>query len=206
MPGGAASIDCTAILVDHLQTSYVVTCTVLRPTYSHIAGGLYRDVELQIDQVEIDTTTGEAGYWLGAGRPPPTQETRDMADNFTFKDAAGTSKTHASTDLGSDVHVSHNIAVDAAGEPIFYAGSTVKSSAVSVSTSATALPSSALASRRPDHLQQRRAAIYLGASGVTTAAGVSPGRRPILALEVGTLAIYGIAAAGTVEARVMEIA
>lgn len=68
--GGAASIDCTAILVDHLQTSYVVTCTVLRPTYSHIAGGLYRDVELQIDQVEIDTTTGEAGYWLGAGRPP----------------------------------------------------------------------------------------------------------------------------------------
>jgi len=68
--GGAASVDCTAILVDHLQVSYVVSCTVLRPTYSHISGGLYRDVELQIDQIETDTTTGEAGYWLGAGRPP----------------------------------------------------------------------------------------------------------------------------------------
>ena len=41
-----------------------------------------------------------------------------MADNFTFKDATGTSKTHASTDLGADVHVSHNIAVDAAGAAI----------------------------------------------------------------------------------------
>ena len=79
-----------------------------------------------------------------------------MADNFTFKDAAGTSKTHASTDLGSDVHVSHNIAVDAAGEPIFYAGSTVKSSAVSVSTSATAATIIGLASPARDHLQQRQ--------------------------------------------------
>lgn len=130
-----------------------------------------------------------------------------MADNFTFKDASGTSKTHASTDLGSDVHVSHNIAVDAAGEPIFYAGSTVKSSAVSVSTSATALPSSALASRRALIIYNNGSAtIYLGASGVTTAAGFPLAAGQSLALEVGTLAIYGIVAASTVEARIMEIA
>lgn len=41
-----------------------------------------------------------------------------MADNFTFKDAAGASKTHASTDLGTDVHVSHNIMVDTAGAAV----------------------------------------------------------------------------------------
>ena len=65
----------------------------------------------------------------------------------------------------------HNIAVDAAGEPIFYAGSTVKSSAVSVSTSATALPSSAWPAGALIIYNNGSAAIYLGASGVTTAAG-----------------------------------
>ena len=41
-----------------------------------------------------------------------------MANNFTFKDASGTPKTHASTDLGADVHVSHNVMVDTAGAAV----------------------------------------------------------------------------------------
>lgn len=130
-----------------------------------------------------------------------------MADNYTFKDAAGTVTTHASTDLGSSVHASKHVSVDAAGVEIFYKGSTIRSSAVSVATSATALPSSALSARRVLWIYNNGSAtIFLGASGVTTAAGfpLLPGQS--VAMEVGALVLYGIVATGTVEARVMEIA
>ena len=70
--GGAAGVDCTAILVDHLQTSYVVVAPCSAPPTATSPADCTRDVELQIDQVEIDTTTGEAGYWPSAGRRPPT--------------------------------------------------------------------------------------------------------------------------------------
>ena len=73
-----------------------------------------------------------------------------MADRFTFKDAAGTPKTHASTDLGSDVHIfGINIAVDAAWRTDFLRR--INRQIVGgqrQQRSATALPSSALASRR----------------------------------------------------------
>lgn len=69
---GAASLTCTTgtILVDHRQIAVVVTCVVLRPVYSHISAGLYRDVELKIEQIETDVTVGGAGHWLGGGYPP----------------------------------------------------------------------------------------------------------------------------------------
>lgn len=38
-----------------------------------------------------------------------------MADNYTFKDAAGNVKTHASKDIGGGVHASEHVLVDAAG-------------------------------------------------------------------------------------------
>lgn len=69
---GAASLQCTigTILVNHLQQPVVVQCVVLRPTYGHIAAGLYRDVELKIEQIVEDYTVGGAGHWLGGGYPP----------------------------------------------------------------------------------------------------------------------------------------
>jgi hypothetical protein len=130
-----------------------------------------------------------------------------MADNYSFKDAGGNTLTHASEELSAGVHASKHVPTDAAGVEIFYKGTTVLAQAVSVTTSATALPASALASRRVLWIYNNAAVtIYLGASGVTTGAGfpLLPGQS--VALEVGALAIYGRVASGTAEARIMEIA
>ncbi len=130
-----------------------------------------------------------------------------MADNYTFKDAGGNTITHASEEIASGVHASEHVPVDAAGVEIYYKGSTVLSSAVSVATTATALPASALSGRRALIIANfGSATIYLGASGVTTAAGFPLLAGQSVSLEVGALAIYGIVATGTVAARVMEIA
>lgn len=130
-----------------------------------------------------------------------------MADNYTFKDAAGNTITHASEEISAGIHASEHVPVDAAGVEIFYKASTVLASAVSVATSATALPASALSGRRSLIISNfGSGTIYLGAAGVTTAAGFPLLAGQSLALEVGTLAIYGIVASGTVAARVMEIA
>ena len=129
-----------------------------------------------------------------------------MADNFTFKDAeAGTPKrTQHRSRIGRIF--SDNIAVDAAGEPFFYR---INPSNRRRSASAPARPRyhhRALLAGALIIYNNGSATIYLGASGCDHRRRFSPGRRPTLALEVGTLAIYGIAAAGTVrKARVMEI-
>ena len=130
-----------------------------------------------------------------------------MADNYTFKDAGGNTVTHASEEISAGIHASEHVPVDAAGVEIFYKGTTVLSTAVSVATTATALPASALSGRRVVSVYNNGSAtIFLGASGVTTAAGfpLLPGQS--INLAVGALALYGIVATGTVEARVMEVA
>lgn len=130
-----------------------------------------------------------------------------MADNYTFKDAAGNTVTHASKDVGSGVQATRHVPVDAANVEIFYKASTVLSTAVSVGTSATALPASALSGRRVVFVYNNGSAtIFLGSAAVTTAAGfpLLPGQS--VSFAVGTLALYGRVASGTVEARVMEIA
>lgn len=130
-----------------------------------------------------------------------------MADNYTFKDSGGLVVTHASDEISAGVHASKHIQIDAAGNPIFYYGATVLSGAVSVAATATALPASALSGRRALFVYNNGSAtIFLGASGVTTSAGfpLLPGQS--VSLETGALAIYGIVASGTVEARVMEVA
>lgn len=130
-----------------------------------------------------------------------------MADNYTFKDAGGNTVTHASEDIGGGVQASEHVPVDAAGVEIFYKGTTVLATAVSVGTSATALPASALSGRRVVWVYNNGSAtIFLGPAGVTTNNGfpLLPGQS--VSLAVGALVVYGIVAAGTVEARVMEIA
>lgn len=130
-----------------------------------------------------------------------------MADNYTFKDAAGSVVSHASEEISAGLHVSKHVAVDAAGVEIFFKGTTVLAAAVSVSTSATALPASALAARRVLWIYNNGSVtIFLGAAGVTTAAGfpLLPGQS--VSLGVGALVVCGIVATGTAEARILEIA
>lgn len=129
-----------------------------------------------------------------------------MADNYTFKDAGGNTITHQSKDVAG-AHASKHLLVDAAGVEVFFKGTTVLASAISVGTTATALPASALAGRRSLLIYNNGASIiYLGASAVTTAAGfpLLPGQA--ITLEIGALAVYGRVASGTVEARILEVA
>ena len=130
-----------------------------------------------------------------------------MADNYTAKDAGGNTINIASADIGSGVQATKMVPVDAAGVALHYKGTTILATAVSVGTSATALPASVLANRRSVMAYNNGAAIiYLGGSGVTTATGfpLLPGQA--VTLEVGTLAVYGRVLTGTVEARILEVA
>lgn len=130
-----------------------------------------------------------------------------MADNYSFKDASGGTITHASKDLGATVHASKHVNIDAAGNEIFYKGTAALSTAVTVTTTATALPASALSGRRALWVYNNGAApIFLGPAGVTTANGLPLQAGQSIVLEVGVLAIYGRVATGTVEARIMEVA
>lgn len=77
--------------------------------------------------------------------------------------------------------------------------------AVTVTTSATLLPASALTGRISLCVYNNGAAtIYLGPSGVTAASGFPLPAGGAFCDDVGAQAYYGIAAAGTVEARVLE--
>ena len=67
---GSVTSTTGTILVDHLQRAVAVSCVIMRPTYSHISGGLYQDVELKITRIEASTSTIVAGAWLGSGYPP----------------------------------------------------------------------------------------------------------------------------------------
>ena len=130
-----------------------------------------------------------------------------MADNYTFKDAGGNTLTHASKDTGSGVHASEHVPVDRRGVEINYVSTSFKAVAVSVGTTAAALPATALTNRRALIVfNNGTITVYLGESGVTAAGGfpLLPGQS--LVLETGTTAIYGITASGTVEVRVLEVA
>ncbi len=130
-----------------------------------------------------------------------------MADNYTFKDASGNTVTHASEDIGSGVQASEHVPVDASGVEIFYKGTTVLSGAVSVATTATPLPASALAGRRVLWIYNNGSeSIFLGPAGVTISNGFPLLPSQSVSMAVGALVLYGIVASGTVAARVMEIA
>jgi len=130
-----------------------------------------------------------------------------MADNYTFKDAGGNTVTHASEEISAGIHASEHVPVDAAGVEIFYKATTVLATAVSVTTTATALPASALSGRRALWVYNNGSAtVYLGSAAVTTAAGFPLGAGQSVSLEIGSLALYGRAASGTIEVRVLEIA
>lgn len=84
---------------------------------------------------------------------------------------------------------------------------TLRASAVSVGTSATALPATALSGRRLVVVRNAGSVtVYLGASDVTTTAGwpLEPGWSLQLALGA-ELAIYGIVASGSGAVRVLEV-
>ena len=84
----------------------------------------------------------------------------------------------------------------------------VAQAAVSVTTTATALPATALVGRRTILLQNLdKDPIFIGGSGVTTSNGVRVAAGAFWEGEVGDdVGIFGICAAGTADVRVLELA
>lgn len=82
----------------------------------------------------------------------------------------------------------------------------IKSSATTVSTTATAIPATALTGRRSIVVQNTGANdIYLGASDVTTSNGYPLSAGESLSLDLdGAVILYGIVAAGTETVRIIE--
>ena len=80
------------------------------------------------------------------------------------------------------------------------------SGAVSVTTTATALPGTPLANRRKMFVQNTsNQTVYLGHSGVTTSNGILLAKGANTEIEVGpTQLVYGIVAAGTADVRLWE--
>ena len=91
------------------------------------------------------------------------------------------------------------------------ANTTILSGPVTVTTSSTALPASALAGRRRVVIQNRDVSVSMfigGCSGtvVTTSNGLEMPAGSVLALELGPgVSICGIVASGTLNARVLEL-
>jgi len=84
--------------------------------------------------------------------------------------------------------------------------SRILSSAVTISTTATAIPSTALVGRQSILVKNTGSAdIYLGPSGVTTANGYPLAAGAEVSIDLGEkVVLYGIVASGTETVRIIE--
>lgn len=98
--------------------------------------------------------------------------------------------------------------VASAGTGAFACNVACASAAVSVGASATALPASALASRRRVVIQNRDTtnSLFVGPSGVTTSSGMEIFPNFAQSFEAGPgIGLFGITTGATVDARVLEL-
>lgn len=115
----------------------------------------------------------------------------------TFDRARGTIANGMAVDV---TRVQGNVAARASK-----AAAAPLSSAVSVTTSATLLPASALTNRTSLCVYNNGSAtLFVGTSGVTTSTGFPVPAGGAFCDDVGSQPYYGIVASGTVEARVLE--
>jgi hypothetical protein len=79
--------------------------------------------------------------------------------------------------------------------------------AVTVGTSAVALPSSPLAGRKKLLIQNTSSSdVYVGASDVTTTKGIRIAKGAFMELDIGDLALYAIAGSAGNDVRILEVA
>jgi hypothetical protein len=100
------------------------------------------------------------------------------------------------------------IASDQSTIPVTTGGfsGTVLTTAVTVTTTAAALPASSLANRKTFQVQNlSNQIVYIGGSGVTTANGIQVAAGDTESIDLGSATIYGIVAASTANVIVMEI-
>lgn len=107
--------------------------------------------------------------------------------------------------LASDETVPVSFSEPITATPAGYNG-TILTTAVSVATTATALPTTPLANRKTAQIQNlSNQTLYLGGSGVTTANGLQIPAGETESIDLGTVVLYGIVATSTANVIVMEI-
>jgi hypothetical protein len=140
-----------------------------------------------------------------------------MADNVTVNASGGTAVVATDEVGGAQIQrVKPTWGVDGSAtdvsrtNPLPTSDATdgaLTSSAVSVTTSATALPASPASGRKRVLIQNLAAvAVYLGSASVTTANGIELSPKATLTLPLGSAVLYGRVATGTADVRVLEFA
>jgi len=102
----------------------------------------------------------------------------------------------------------NTIKIDPANNTVTFGGysGSMQTTAVTVGTSAVALPASTLTDRKTIFLQNNsNTTIYLGGSAVTTADGIKVLKGDSFSIDIGSVVLYAIAGSAGNEVRVMEI-
>jgi len=156
-------------------------------------------------------TAAVAGSVLEIADAISTQSHAQLVRNITAaKNAAGTAvgdvAQSTTTPVGTEVGlIVRPIPSGTQATKISKTAAAPLSTAVSVTTSATLLPTSVLTNRVSLCVYNNGAAtMYLGTSGVTTVNGLPIVAGGSFCDDVGSQPYYGIVAAGTIDARVLE--
>ena len=103
------------------------------------------------------------------------------------------------------VIASDQTAIPVTQTPAGFAG-TVKDSQVAMSTTAAAIPTTPLASRKTLQIQNNTAGVlYLGGASVTTTTGFQIQAGDSESIDLGSAVIYGVLASGSGNINILEI-
>lgn len=220
--GGATSLtsangDYSAIAVD--EFGRVLTVTSLASAYAedsaHTSGDI-GDFVLAVRQDTLASSTSADGdyaaFKLNARGALYTQPVGNVADDAA--DSENPVKVGSRAETGALTAVADGDRADLLSDGfrrIYVNNSsniTVEETAVSVGTSATALPATNLTGRKKIYIQNLASApIFLGGSGVTTSNGIRIAAGAVWEDEVGDdVNLFAIKAAGTADVRVLELA
>jgi hypothetical protein len=105
---------------------------------------------------------------------------------------------------GNDITLDNPLPVASSESPL---NSAIKSTAVTVTTSATQIPATALTSRKSVSIYNNSSeTVYLGDSGVTVAQGSPLKQDASIEIDLGPdLVVYGIVNSGTADVRIAEL-
>lgn len=112
-----------------------------------------------------------------------------------------------SSDIGLDVYLINSSIAVTGSVSVSVPNTALACVAVSVASTETALPSSALAARKLLQIQNNGdKPVFIGPTGLSVSNGLEIAKGATETLEVGpSVVVYGICASGTVDCRVLEL-
>jgi hypothetical protein len=168
--------------------------------------GQASDINVNLTNASVSVTQGTSP-WVVSATNLDIRDLTHVSDSVRLGDGTNFfTSTSENSKLALDVHLT-NSSITASVNDAALANVACAAGAVSVSTSAVALPASALSARKyllVQNLGSRE--IYVGPSGVSTSSGLrlSPGSVGEFRLGA-SVSLYGIAAGGTQDVRALEL-